>query len=111
MDCRGNTKASTALQSGTLGKKKLSYKIERVQRAAARYILNDYDYTSSVTELLKVLNWKTLEYRRIQNSLVLPYKIKSNLVAVDHHHLTEIRNLFFLYTIFTDSVPHELVLP
>ena len=33
----------------------------------------------------------------VQNSFVLLYKIKSSLVAVDHHHLTEIRNLNFMY--------------
>ena len=68
---------------------KLTYKVDRVQRAAARYCLNDYNYTSSVTEMLKVLNWQTLENRRIQKLLILLYKIKHNLVAVDHHHLTE----------------------
>ena len=76
-------------------REKLTYKIDRVQRAAARYCLNDYNFTSSVTEMLKVLNWQTLENRRIQNSLILLYKIKHNLVAVDHHHLTETKNLNF----------------
>ena len=52
---------------------KLTYKVDRVQRAAARYFLNDYDFTSSVTEMLKVLNWQTLENRGIQNSLILLY--------------------------------------
>ena len=74
---------------------KLTYKVDRVQRAAARYCLNDYNYTSSVTEMLKILNWQTLENRRIQNSLILLSKIKHNLVAVDHHHLTETKNLNF----------------
>ena len=72
-----------------------TYKDHRVQRAAARYCLNDYNFTSSVTEMLKVLNWQTLENRRIQNLLILLYKIKHNLVAVDHHHLTETKNLNF----------------
>ncbi|MCG8034729.1 MAG: reverse transcriptase family protein [Candidatus Thiodiazotropha taylori] len=76
--------------------KTLSYKIERVQRAAARYVVNDYDFTSSVTEILKTLNWQTLEQRRIQNSVIMFYKINHNLVAVDHHHLTESRNSNFL---------------
>ena len=42
--------------------------------------------------MLKVLNWQTLENR---NSLILLYKIKPNLVAVDHHHLSETKNLNF----------------
>ena len=53
--------------------------IERVQRAAARYVLNDYSYTSSVTEMLHILNWQTLEHRRIQNSLTMFYKSNINL--------------------------------
>ena len=65
------------------------------RRASARYCLNDYNFTSSVTEMLKVLNWQTLENRRIRNSLILLYEIKHNLVAVDHHHLTETKNLNF----------------
>ena len=58
---------STALQFGTPGrKKKLCHNIERVQRAALRYVPCDLSSTSSVTEMLKVLNWQTLEHRRIQ---------------------------------------------
>ena len=74
---------------------KLSYKVERVQRAAARYVLNDYNFTSSVTDMLKILNWQTLENRRIQNTLILLYKTKYHLVAIDHFYLIETRNLNF----------------
>ena len=62
---------------------------ERVQRAAARYVLNDYSTT--VTEMLTAQNWQTLQQGRIQNSLIMLYKIKYHLVAVDYHHLAEIR--------------------
>ena len=70
-----------------------SYKIERVQRAAARYVLNNYDFTSSVTQMIQTLNWQTLYQRRINSSLILLYKISNNLVAVDHHYLIPIKNL------------------
>ena len=40
-----------------------SYKIERVQRVAARYVLNNYDFTSSVTQMIQTLN----SYFTIQN--------------------------------------------
>ena len=43
---------------------KLTYKVDRVQRAAARYCLNDNNFTSSVTEMLKILNWQTLEKQK-----------------------------------------------
>ena len=79
---------------------KLSYKVERVQRAAARYVLNDHGTTSSVTEMLNTLNWQTLESRRIKSSLILLYKTKYQLVAIDHFYLTE--TLIFLCTIFRD---------
>ena len=52
-----------------------SHKIERVQRAAARYVVNDYDFTSSVTEIPKTLNWQILEQRRIQKSVIKLFKI------------------------------------
>ena len=65
----------------------LIHKIEMVQRQAARYIMNDYSYTSSVSDMLKTLNLPTLEQRRIHSSLVMFYKIRSDLVQVDHHHL------------------------
>ena len=45
--------------------------------------------------MLHILNWQTLEHRRIQNSLIMLYKIKHQLVNVDHNHLTETRNLKF----------------
>ena len=81
---------------------KLSYKAERAQRAAARYVLKDYGVTSSLTEMLNTLNWQTLKSRIIKSSLILLYKTKYQLVAVDHSYLTETRNLnFFVPYIMT----------
>ena len=91
-----------------------TYKIERVQRAAARYVLNNYDFTSSVTEMIQSLNWQTLHQRRINTSLILFYKISNNLVAVDHHYLIPIKKknclCLFLkpYIIKTPSSPEQL---
>ena len=80
--------------------KTLSQKIESVQRSAARYVCNNYNYTSSVTSMLKALNWHTLEYRRNHSSLMYFYKIRNVLVHVDHHHLIPTRNLNYL-------IPHS----
>ena len=80
--------------------KTLSHKIESVQRSAARYVCNNYNYTSSVTSMLKALNWHTLEYRRNHSSLMYFYKIRNVLVHVDHHHLITTRNLNYL-------IPHS----
>jgi hypothetical protein len=80
--------------------KTLTRKIEMINRLAARYVCNNYDYTSSVSHMIKTLNWQTLEQRRHQTSLIVFYKIKYNLVNVDHHHLTPTRNLSYL-------IPHS----
>ena len=41
-----------------------SGKIDKVQRRAARFVMNDYRRTSSVTEMLTNLDWDTLQERR-----------------------------------------------
>ena len=52
--------------------------------------------------MLKILNWQTLENRKIQNSLILLYKTKYHLVAIDHFFLTETKNLnFFVPYVWT----------
>ena len=58
-------------------------KIEMVQRRAARFVTHRYRQTSSVTDMLQDLNWRSLQNRRIDNSLVMFYKIVYGQVAVD----------------------------
>ena len=58
------------------------HKIERVQRAAARFVLNDHRRTSSVTSMLERLNWPSLETRRMHQQLCLFYKIVHGLVNI-----------------------------
>ena len=41
-----------------------------IQRRAARYVLNRYNYLSSIDEMLQELQWNTLE-RRKKDRLVL----------------------------------------
>ena len=86
--------------------KNLTYQIERVQRSAACYVLNDYHYTSSVSHMIKTLNWQTLEQRRINSSLTLLYKIEHHLIYVDHQHLTTTRHLNFLVP-FSRTTYHQ----
>ena len=45
------------------------YKIEAVQRRAARFVKHDYDRFNSVTDMLKNLNWSDLATRRKVNRL------------------------------------------
>ena len=42
-------------------------KLEPAQRRAARWVTRDYRYTSSVTSMLKDLNWRPLDQRRIDS--------------------------------------------
>ena len=62
-------------------------KLERIQRRAARYVMNDYKSESSVTNMLKELGWRSLEQRRADMRLILFYKILHNLVNIDFRHL------------------------
>ena len=60
------------------------YQLEKVQRRAARYTLNRYNNTSSVTDMLQELNWQTLENRRKLARLTMMYKIRQGLVILDN---------------------------
>ena len=57
-------------------------KLEMVQRRAARYILNRYHNTSSVTTMLEHLEWESLEARRIKCQLTMMFKIINGLVDI-----------------------------
>ena len=54
-----------------------------VQRRAARYVLNRYNYVSSVNEMLQELQWNTLEEKRKKDRLVLFYKIHNDQTGID----------------------------
>ena len=54
------------------------YKLEKVQRRAARWVLSNYSRDTSVTSLLLSLNWLTLQQRRWSSRLTLFYKIINN---------------------------------
>ena len=57
-------------------------KLEMVQRRAARYVLHRHHNTSSVTDMFKTLNWRSLENRRKDMRLCIMYKIDRGLVAI-----------------------------
>ena len=58
-------------------------RVEIVQRRAARYVLNCYERSASVTEMLKQLGWETLGLRRKKARLKMLHKMHCNLVAID----------------------------
>ena len=65
--------------------RKWIHKVEMVQRRAARWVLHRYHNTSSVTNMINILGWTTLEQRRLNARLVMMYKIAHGLVAVNPH--------------------------
>ena len=58
-------------------------KLESVQRRAARWVTRDYRYTSSVSAMLRDLNWRTLDQQRIDLRLVLLYYTRSLMTCPD----------------------------
>ena len=55
--------------------------LEKVQRRAARWVMNDYSSYSSVSSMLNDLNWPSLHFRRRINRLQIFYKAIYNLSA------------------------------
>ncbi len=58
-------------------------KLEQTQRRAARFCLNNYKRTSSVSAMLNQLAWLPLADRRKQARLTMLYKIQHEEVAID----------------------------
>ena len=63
--------------------KKDKASLERVQRKAARFCTQDYQQAASVTDMLKELNWDTLETRRKKARLTLMYKLSHTLISIN----------------------------
>lgn len=72
--------ASAAWNPGTKKNKDI---LENVQRRAARYIMADFNQTSSVTDMLHQLTWETIEESRIKTRLRTLHKIITNQLAID----------------------------
>jgi hypothetical protein len=93
-----------------------------VQQFLARYVYNNYDYSSSVTTMLENLKWQPLEERRMNTRLCLLYKAVNDLVAIpvqqyliplnrsSRHsnslsfHLFSTRHDYFKYSFFPRTV-------
>ena len=60
----------------------LIQKLEAVQRRAARFVCRDYSPYSSVTTMLKNLEWDTLQLRRKAARLTMMHKIVNGQVAI-----------------------------
>ena len=66
---------------GTHTKKTID-KVERVQRRAARVVVNRHRNTSSVSDMLSHLAWDTLERRRKDARLTLLYKVQNSKACI-----------------------------
>ena len=64
------------------------WKLEMVQRRAARMVFSDYRRTSSVTPMLHHLQWPTLQERRAHAKVTMMYRIVNGLVEVPTTSLT-----------------------
>ena len=67
--------------------------IEKIQRSAARYTMNNYSWRSSVTNMLTSLNWPSLESRRTFCKLVMFYKIINCQMEVPSISLTSMSSV------------------
>ena len=103
--------------------------LEAEQRRSARWATRDYQRTSSVTQMIKDLNWRILEQRRIDSRLTLMYKMTFDLVAIPaadylipnarqsrHNHLPAYRQIptlkdYYKYTFFPRTIVHWNALP
>ena len=70
--------------------------IEAVQRRVARYVKNRYHNTSSPSEMLKELQWESLEQRRAKLRLINMFKITQGLLLVTSPYL--VRSSFVSFT-------------
>jgi hypothetical protein len=50
-------------------------RLESSQRRAAHFVYNDYERTTSLTEIMKKLDWKSLSERRREQRFLLMYTI------------------------------------
>ena len=97
-------------------------KVEKVQRKAARFCTGNYKQTASVTDMIKDLDWDTLELRRTMSRLNMMYKLSHKLVNFDtsehlvfnsekrtrgsHHFkyvLPKINKDVFKYSVFSEN--------
>ena len=74
-------------------------KLEQVQRSAARFVMGDFERSSSVTAMLDHLKWPSLQERRFQSRLLLMYKIR--------HHLVDIHWQSYLTQLSTSTRGHS----
>ena len=56
--------------------------IERSQRQAARFVMNNFSHYASVTQMLTNLNWPTLAECREEQKAIMIFKITNHLIDI-----------------------------
>ena len=74
-------KATSDEFTGSMRNHRPVNQIEMVQRRAARWVTGRYNNTSSVSDMLQSLGWRSLEQRRVDARLTMLYKITHGLVS------------------------------
>ena len=83
----------------------IQYNIEKIKCCAARWVLSDYSYYSSVTDMLNHLKWPTLQERRHVNRLSQFHKIVYQLTPSIQLHAI----LYLANTVSNSSAPSTLL--
>ncbi|XP_072887731.1 uncharacterized protein [Hemitrygon akajei] len=81
--------------------------IEKIQRRAARFVLNDYSRKSSVTNMLRKLQWEPLENRRTELRLISIFKEVHNIAPSNiqiRHRVSSTRQQTGPYVLETPSL-------
>ena len=81
--------------------------LDRVQRRAARFVVNDYRRTSSVTEMLNNLEWESLSDRRQTARLCQFYQIHHGMSPVSSGKL-QLRKTKFSSRHFTSHAYDQI---
>ena len=84
------------------------YKLEMVQRRAARFVLGRYNNTSSVGDMLLELGWTSLQTRRQTLRLCMMYKIHKGLIAMDaQEFMTPLQRRSRHVNSYAYKIPHS----
>ena len=87
--------------------------LEKINRRAARFVTGDYRRTSSVSAMMKKLDWPVLEQRRENQRLIMMFKVVNNLVAVPSSPLipadsrTRANHIHKFKSISAQSAPYQ----
>ena len=72
-------------KEGDKTKHRLVYQLEMAQRRAARWVTGRYHNTSNASDMLRGLDLRSLEQRRVDSRLAILYTIRKHLVAIDEN--------------------------